>query len=127
MPGKVGISTLVYAKAFIDKAWGERASMLDYERKGFYQFLYVTACGYSESILCDYLKSIIFMARMNIVATNAISQRRTIEDGKEVLLNAEQEQMAVRRFLEKTMETLDKAPFERIEELHKDNHRREHT
>jgi hypothetical protein len=119
MPGRLGISSIVYANAFIDKAWVQRTSMEDYERRGFFHFLYVTASGHAESIICDYLKSVLFLAKFPIDTTKAFQMRKSIVNGVEHLLSTEFEQRAIGRLLDRTNEELERASFERIESLHK--------
>ena len=76
MPGKLGISSIVYAKAFITRAWVNRASMEDYERRGFFNFLYITACGHAETVIADYLKSVLFNPTFQIARTTDFPKRK---------------------------------------------------
>ncbi len=117
---KIGISTIAYSKAFITKSWETRAQMLEYERRGFFQFLYVTACGHAESVICDHLKAILFFPLFDIRKATSSHERPMTIDGTEFSVSTESAQRAVQRILERTMKDLDKAPFDRIESLHKD-------
>jgi hypothetical protein len=45
------ISTNTFSKAFLSKAWEARNDLLDYEKRGFAQFFYLTICGHAESLL----------------------------------------------------------------------------
>ena len=116
---KVSISTITYAKSFITKTWDNHPQMLEYERRGFFQFLYVTACGHAESVICDYLKSFLYFSLFDIRKLEAFSQRTMEVDGVKHLINTEPEQRAVQRILESTIKDIDKSSFNRIEILHK--------
>jgi hypothetical protein len=119
MQGKLGISSIVYAKAFIKGSWDKRASMEDYERRGFLNFLYITACGHAETVIADYLKSVLFIPIFGLTKTTDFPKRKVIEDGSENLVSTEPEQRAVQRLLERTTADLERAPMDRIESLHK--------
>jgi len=93
--------------------------MLEYERRGFFQFLYVTACGHAESVICDYLKSSLFYPLLDIKTAKTFPERKMTIEETEYSVSTEPEQRAVQRILERTIEDLDKAPFERIDLLHK--------
>lgn len=116
---KLGISTITYSKAFIKKSWETHTQMLEYERRGFFQFLYITACGHAESVICDYLKSVLFFPLLDLRSTKSFPHRGMTIDGIEFLVSTEPEERAVQRILERTIEDLDKAPFDRIDSLHK--------
>lgn len=119
MPAKLGISSIVYAKAFIKGSWDKRASMEDYERRGFFNFLYITACGHAETIVADYLKSVLFIPMFDLLRTTDFPKRKVIENGCETLVSTEPEQRAVQRLLERTTAELERSPMDRIESLHK--------
>jgi hypothetical protein len=116
---KISISTITYSKTFITKTWENHPQMLEYERRGFFQFLYVTACGHAESVICDYLKSILFFPLLEIKKTATFPQRKMQIEEIEFSISTEPEQRAVQRILERTIEDIDKASFDRIESLHK--------
>lgn len=48
---KAFISTSLFSKSFLAKAWEARNELLDYEKRGFAQFVYLTICGHIESVL----------------------------------------------------------------------------
>ncbi|MGJ0485707.1 MAG: hypothetical protein ACR65R_14440 [Methylomicrobium sp.] len=56
MAAMLSISSGVYGKAFLAKAWEDRHKLLDYERRGFTQFFYLTICGHIEEVIADILK-----------------------------------------------------------------------
>ncbi len=116
--GRLGISTLVYSKAFISKAWAVRASMEEYERRGFFQFLYVTACGHAESILCNYLKAVLFLPLLTIRSATQFPVRVHTVDGIEHVISTEPEHRALQRVLQSTIDDIDRAPLARLEKLH---------
>lgn len=116
---RIGISTIAYSKAYITKSWENHAQMLDYERRGFFQFLYITACGHAESVICDYLKSILFHPLLDIKKATSFPDRKMTIGETELSVSTEPEQSAIRRILERTVEEIEKAPFDRIESLHK--------
>jgi hypothetical protein len=116
---KISISTITYSIAFITKSWETHAQMLEYERGGFFQFLYITACGHAESVICDYLKSILFFPLHHIKSATAFPQRIMTIDETEFSVSTEPEQRAVQRILERSFEELDKASFRQIDSLHK--------
>ena len=118
MPGKLGISSIVYAKAFIARSWVNRTSMEEYERRGFFNFLYITACGHAETIIADYLKSVLFIPTFDIMKTTDFAKRKVIDNGSESLVSTEPEQRAVQRILERTTAELERTPMDRIESLH---------
>jgi hypothetical protein len=47
------ISSSVFSKSYLAKAWEARSELLDYERRGFAQFFYLTICGHIESQLAS--------------------------------------------------------------------------
>lgn len=47
------ISTNTFSKAFLTKAWESRNELLEYEKRGFAQFFYLTICGHAESLLAS--------------------------------------------------------------------------
>lgn len=49
--GRAFISTSTFSKSFLAKAWEARRELLDYEKRGFAQFFYLTLCGHIESEL----------------------------------------------------------------------------
>lgn len=49
--GRISISTSRFNKSFLAKAWEARKDLLDYERRGFAQFFYLTLCSHIESEL----------------------------------------------------------------------------
>jgi hypothetical protein len=93
--------------------------MEDYERRGFFHFLYVTASGHAESIICDYLKSVLLLAKLPIHTGKAFQTRKLMVNGVEHLLSTEFEQRAIERLLDRTNDELERASFERIQSLHK--------
>lgn len=118
MSGRLGISTIVYSKAFVSRTWSKRADMLDYEKKGFFQFLYVTACGYVESVICDYLHQILFFPLHEMQTKKLFPKRPITVNGQPAAVDTEPEQRAVQRLLERTVDEIGKAPLERLESLH---------
>ena len=50
---RIFISTNTFSKAFLTKAWESRSELLDYEKRGFAQFFYLTICGHVESLLAS--------------------------------------------------------------------------
>jgi hypothetical protein len=50
---RTSIPTGVYGKAYLVKAWEARDELVDYERRGFAQFFYLTICGHIEAVLVD--------------------------------------------------------------------------
>ena len=118
MPGRLGISTIVYSKAFVSGTWSKRADMLDYEKKGFFQFLYVTACGYVESVICDYLHQILFFPLHEMQTKKLFPKRPITVNGQPAAVDTKPQQRAVQRLLERTVDEIGKAPFERLESLH---------
>jgi hypothetical protein len=119
MPGRIGISSIVYSKAFITKAWADRSLMQEYERRGFFQFLYITACGHAESIICDFLKSVLFLSIYHIERTSKFPDRKFIDNGTEFILSTEPQKRVVERLLRKTVEDLEKASLAGVESLHR--------
>ena len=85
----------------------------------FFQFLFITACGHAESVICDYLKSTLFHPLFDIRKATAFPQRKMEMDGAEFIVSTEPEQRVVQRILERTIEDIDRAPFDRIDTLHK--------
>ena len=120
MAGRISISTVVYSKAFIAKTWAIRAELEEYERRGFFQFLYITACGHVESIISDYLKAILLWPQINIrkMSDAGFPTREMTTDGITLNISTEYEQLAINRLIEKTKEDIDKAPFEKLMLLH---------
>ena len=49
--GRASISTSTFSKSFLAKAWDARKELLDYEKRGFAQFFYLTLCSHIESEL----------------------------------------------------------------------------
>lgn len=121
MAGRLSINTVVYSKAFISKIWTNRAEFEEYERRGFFQFLYVTACGHIESIISDYLKAVLQWPILNIEMMSDLGfpSREISIQGIKSSVSMEYEQQAVERILKKTIEDIDKAPFGQLESLHK--------
>lgn len=121
MAGRLTISTVVYSKAFISKIWTNRAEFEKYERRGFFQFLYVTACGHMESIISDYLKSVLQYPLMSIKVMPDVGFpcRDIVRNDIRSSVSMEYEQQAVERILEKTMGDIDKAPFDKLESFHR--------
>lgn len=119
MPGRIGISSIVYSKAFISKAWAQRASMQEYELRGFFQFLYITACAHAEIVICDYLRSVLFLPINSINTTSKFPERKFVDNGTEFVLSTEPELRAVQRLLQRTVEELEKSSLERLEPLYR--------
>lgn len=57
---KSRISSGTYGKAFLAKAWEMREDLLDYERRRFAQFFYLTVCGHLESVIISHIKMRLF-------------------------------------------------------------------
>jgi hypothetical protein len=48
---RISTSTSTFNKSFLAKAWEARNELMDYERRGFAQFFYLTLCSHIESEL----------------------------------------------------------------------------
>lgn len=57
------ISTNTFSKAFLSKAWEARSELLDYEKRGFAQFFYLTICGHAESLLASIITTRLLFIR----------------------------------------------------------------
>lgn len=55
MTSTLGINSTVYNFDFIDYAWSARAKMTEYERKGFYSFIFVSLFSHFEYFLRELL------------------------------------------------------------------------
>jgi len=119
--GKLSINTVVYSKAFISKIWADRAHFAEYERRGFFQFLYITACGHAESIIADYMKAVLHGScfAIKVMPEGGFPERELVIDGVSSLVSTEYEQRAVQRVLERTMADIDRASFDKLESLHR--------
>lgn len=71
---KAFISSSTFGKAFLAKAWEARDELLEYERRGFAQFFYLTICGHIESVLMNCIKT-----RLNMIESAHWEQVGPIE------------------------------------------------
>lgn len=116
--GRLTISSLAYSIAFISKAWLERGMMTDYERKGFYQFLYIVACGHAEYVISQCLKNRLWLPIMEMRGTKNIPDREANLEGKPHKYSYEPFHRSVLRLLERQSDDLDKAPLNALESAH---------
>lgn len=59
---RISTSTSTFSKSFLVKAWEARNELMDYERRGFAQFFYLTLCGHIESEL-----SLVITLRLQLI------------------------------------------------------------
>ena len=120
MAGRSGINTVYYSRAFISKLWIDRAKFSDYERRGFYQFLYITACGHLESVIADYLKGVLRIPLFNSKPKNGSEYpiRSVIREGNTQPVSMEFEMRAIEGLIKKTVEDIEKSPFSKLESFH---------
>lgn len=57
MPTRISTSTTQYSQAYLAIAWRDRKRLADYERRGFGQFLYLTATAHLEEVLKSLIRS----------------------------------------------------------------------
>ena len=63
---RTSISTSKFSKSYLAKAWDSRNELLDYERRGFAQFFYLTLCGHIESELARIITRRLYFIRKMI-------------------------------------------------------------
>lgn len=54
---KIYVSTNTFGKAYLVNAWEARGELLEYERRGFAQFFYLTISGHIESVIMSCIKA----------------------------------------------------------------------
>jgi hypothetical protein len=118
--GRMSIRTGVYSNRFISKLWAERGTFPEYERRGFFQFLYITACSNLEVTIADYLKAVVSMPvlEMKLMEQNGYPTRGVTTNGEIFEVSMQHEWMAIRRIVERTLDEIDSAPIQRLQTHH---------
>lgn len=109
---RIWVSSSIYGKAFLAKAWDARGELLEYERRGFAQFFYLTLCGHFESVLMNRIK-----ARLRFVHTSPWqlvgSIKWTIE-ATEHICSLEPVVASVRHMASRLTEEVENAPLTKL-------------
>lgn len=111
--GRVAISTSVFNKAYLKRAWAERGALSDYERRGFAQFFYITISGHLESVIAEVIK-----ARLRSISTllpwNQPGQTEYTKDGVRYLCPLESLVASLFALLRSSEEIAEQASFEQL-------------
>lgn len=118
--GRMSIKTGVYSNSFILKLWTERSALSEYERRGFFQFLYITACGNIEATIADYLKSVIGtpVLEMKLMERNGYPTRTVTINNEDFEISTKYERLAIKRIVDKALDDIDGAPIQKLQALH---------
>jgi hypothetical protein len=77
--GKYATQTGTFSKAYLERAWDQRADLTDIERKGFAQFFYISLCGHIEAVICAVIKA--RLSSMEIFQFNPVNDQTFTLDG----------------------------------------------
>ena len=115
--GRIFISTSVFNKAYLKRAWAERGALADYERRGFAQFFYLTICGHLESLIAEVIK-----ARLRSIRTmlpwDQLGVMEYTKDGERYSCSLQPLVSSLFALLGSSEETAEQAPFEQLRKLY---------
>ncbi len=116
MKRRFEISTNIYSKDYLAKAWHSRKDLADYERRGFAQFFYLTICGHVESLISTICKLRIDNV-VNITRKLKLAPTSFNDNGNLISCSVDPILDSLKRFLPTLKEEAELAPLEKLKEI----------
>ena len=110
------ISSTIFSKAFLAKAWEARAELNEYERRGFAQYFYLTVCCHLEAVLAERIRR-----RLHLIATSPWEAAGAVTcniDGNEQECPLDQVIGSIRHIAHQMKKEAESAPLSKLLKLY---------